>query len=125
MHQLLFRQLDQIRVGRIPEPVVLETEILEAVTGLVRIRHHLGRPGTEVLDAADLHARIVDVDPVVIEHVPFLQNQHDGEEVAILQTVGGLLRALGNRRRNAAHQFAHRRRRNHVLGLERLCVRPC
>ena len=68
LNKLALGELDQIVVARIPESVVFEAEILEAVTGFVRIRHHLRRPGTEVLDAADLDARIVDVDPVVIEH---------------------------------------------------------
>jgi hypothetical protein len=34
LHQLFFRELNQIRIRRIPESVVLETEILEAIPAL-------------------------------------------------------------------------------------------
>ena len=96
LHQLALGQFDQIFVFRIPEAVVLETEIFEAVTSFVGIRHHLGRPGTEVLDAADFDARVVDVNPVVIERVAVFQDQHDGEEVAVLQAFRRPQRILGN-----------------------------
>ena len=72
LHQLFFRQLNQVRVRRLPESIVLKTEVFEAVTSFVRVRHHLGRPGPEVLDPSNLDAGIVDIDPVVIEHVSFL-----------------------------------------------------
>ena len=42
LHQFACGQLDQLFVFRIPDAVVLETEIFQAVAGLVRIRHHLG-----------------------------------------------------------------------------------
>ena len=77
---------------------MLETEIFETVTGLVRIGHHLRRPGTEVLDATNLHAWIVNVDPVVIEHLSIFQDQHHREEIAIFEAFGRAFRSLANTR---------------------------
>ena len=44
LNQLALCELDQILVVRVPKAVVFETEILETVTNLVRVRHHFGRP---------------------------------------------------------------------------------
>ncbi len=53
-----------------------------------------GRPRAEVLDAADLDARLVDVDPVVREQVLAVDDQRDRQEVAVAQALGrGLDRA--------------------------------
>ena len=60
---------DQLVIGRVPQAVALEAEVFEAEAGELLVRHHLRRPGAEVLDAADLDARLVDVDPVVGEQV--------------------------------------------------------
>src|SRR5438128_12007895 len=38
LHQLFFCPLNQVRVRRLPESIVLETEIFEAVTSFVRVR---------------------------------------------------------------------------------------
>src|SRR5439155_18444226 len=98
VNQLTLRELDQITVARIPKSVVFEAEILKAVTDLVRLRHHLGGPGSEVLDAADFHTWIVNVDPVVIEHLSIFQNQHHGEKVAVPETFGCAFSSLTNSR---------------------------
>ena len=75
---------------------MLETEILEAITSLVRIGDHLRRPGAKVLNATNFYARVMDIDPVIVKHLPILQNQHDGEEIAILQAFGRADGAIGN-----------------------------
>ena len=75
---------------------MFKTKILQAVARLVRVRDHLGRPGTEVLDASDLHARVMDIDPVIVESVAIFQDQHDGQEIAILERVGGPFRFVGD-----------------------------
>ena len=64
----------------------------------------------------------MNVDPVVIELLPILQDQHDGEKVPILQALGRMQRPLGNFGSQPAHQFAHGRGRDDMLGLERLCL---
>src|SRR4029077_9419665 len=88
--------------------VTLEAEVLETQAGELRIRHHFRRPRAEILDAADLDAGLVDVDPVVREQIGLVHDQRYGEEVAIAQ-------ALGNRlacwlRTDARYQLADRRR---------------
>ena len=103
-------EVDQLAVARIPKTVVFETEIFETVTDLVRIGHHLRRPGTEVLDTADLYAWVVNVDPVVIKHVAIFQDQHHRDKVAIFEAFGRALRSLIHRRRQTTNQFPHRRR---------------
>ena len=78
------------------------------------VGHHLRRPGAEVLNAPDLHARLVDVDPVVGEEVGLVDDQRDGDEIAIAQL---------RRRRRAERgsgsmrgdELADRRRRDDVL----------
>ena len=95
----------------LPQAVALEAEVFQAEAGHAG-GHHLRRPGLEVLHAADLHARIVDVDPVVVEQLCLAHDQHDGEEVAIAQRaacsseIGTGVMPL--------HQFAHRRRADDV-----------
>ena len=79
-----------------------------------RVRHHVRAPVLEVLDAADLHRGVVDVDPVVGKHVCLVDDQRDREEVAIVQPVGrrhALPAAPADQR---AHQLAHRHRRDEV-----------
>ena len=84
-------QRHQLVVGRRPQPVALEAEVFEPEASEFLVRHHLRRPGTEVLDAADLDARLVDINPVVGEQIRLVDDQRDGEEVAIAQLVGGIL----------------------------------
>ena len=88
---------DELGVGARPQAVALEAEVLEAQARLARLRHHRPAPVVEVLDAADLHARRVDVDPVVGKQVVALQHQRDHEEVAVPEALGG--RAARLRRR--------------------------
>ena len=79
---------DEIVVGRCPEAVAFEAEIFKTDTGDIAVGHHFGRPRTEILNAADLHLAVVDVDPVVWEQVLRLDLQRHGEEVAVLQPAG-------------------------------------
>ena len=108
----LLRERDQLRVGRVPQAVALEAEIFEAEAAHAGL-HHLGRPRAEILHPADLHGRIVDVDPVVGKEVGLSHHQRDGEEVAIAQR-----RAHAGARSASADlvdQFAHRRRRDDMV----------
>ena len=120
LKQLALGQLDQVFILRIPNAVVFEAEILKTVTRFVGVRYHLGRPGTEILDPADFDVRIVDVNPVVVKRIAILYDQHDGEEVAVLQRIGRGPGRFGNSRPNSANQLAHRRRGNNMLRFELL-----
>src|SRR5207237_9117753 len=66
--------------------------------------------------------RIVDVDPVIVESVAVLQDQHHGQEVAVFEGIGGALCFFGNGGLETVDQFAHRRRRNDVFGFEGMCT---
>ena len=83
-------QLDEVVVRHRPQVVADEAEVLEADAGLVGVGDHPGRPGAEVLDAADPHVRLVDVDPVVREEIFAVDDQRDREEVAIAQAERGV-----------------------------------
>ena len=87
--ELALPELDQIRVARAPEFVALVAEVLETEAGLRLVREHHGAPVLEVLDPADLDLGLVDVDPVVGEQLGSIDDQADGEEVAILELSGG------------------------------------
>ena len=72
--------------------------------------HHRLAPVVEVLDAPDLHAWRVDVDPVVRKQVVALQDQRDDQEVAIAQPLGGRIApGVGAAGSSALHQRAQRR----------------
>src|ERR1700719_1863649 len=107
---------------RIPQPVMLETKIFEAIASFIVIGHHFRRPGAEVLDTADFDALIVDINPVIVKGVAILQNEHDGEEVAVLERFARTFRSFRYGRRKSADDLAHGRRRNYVLGFERLHI---
>jgi hypothetical protein len=96
LNQLTLGQLDQVAIARIPKTVMLKAELFEAVADLIGIGHHLGRPGAEVLDATNLHAWVVNVDPIVIEHMSIFQNEHDGKKVAIHEAFGGAFGSLAD-----------------------------
>ena len=80
--QLPRAQGDEVLVGRRPELVALEHEVLEAEAGAA-VLDQVRRPRAEVLDAADLDLGGVDVDPVVGEAGRLGHDQGDGEEVAV------------------------------------------
>ena len=115
LHELPPRHRDEVRIGQAPQRVVLEAEIFQAEAGEPRIRHHLRRPALEVLDAAHLHARLVDIDPVVIEQPAILRHQRDDEEIAIAQRRRGPRRRWRWRRPQAGEEVADRRRGDDVL----------
>ena len=75
---------------------MFETKIFQAVASFVRLRHHLRRPRSEVLDPAHLYTRIMDVNPVVVKSVAILENEHDGEKITILERVGRAFRFFRN-----------------------------
>ena len=82
--ELTFALLDEFGVGFIPGGVALEDEELEAKTGAAFL-DEIGRPGAEVLDAADLDFLGMNVDPVVGEAVFLRDDEGDGEEVAVVE----------------------------------------
>ena len=116
--QLTLTQLNQVRILHSPQPVALEAEVFQPQARELAVRHHLGRPGAEVLDAANLDAGLVDVDPVVGEQIGLVDDQRHGEEVAITQVLGG--RLAGRQWADARHQLADRRRGDDVARRERL-----
>ena len=95
---LLPTEADQLLVVGRPEVVAFEAEVLEPEAGAAGLRRHPGAPGGEVLDPADPHPRVVDVDPVVREGRLALDRQGDGEEVPVAQP-GRRGGHLGGRRR--------------------------
>ena len=113
--QLLLALLDELLIGGVPHVVVLEHEVLEP-EARVAVLHHERRPGTEVLDAADLDVGAVDVDPVVVEGVGAGDDECDGEEVAELEALGRSHDALGHGRVHGQQQVGHRHRTDDVLG---------
>ena len=114
---------DQLGVRALPEPVTFETEVLHAETCPPRHRHHGGAPVVEILDTAHLHARSVDVDPVVREEIRLVEDQCDHEEVAIGQSLRGLPDRGRHRGLEGPHQRAHRHGGDHVIGLDSLVAR--
>src|SRR5216684_2285165 len=122
--QLAGGESEQVGVGRAPEPVSLEAEVLEAVAAEGGVGHHLRRPGLEVLDPPDLHARVVDVDPVVVEPLRVLQDEHHGEEVAVAQGPGGVEGAPRKLRPEHAGKASQRDRGDYMLGDELLAGAP-
>ena len=117
MRQFAPAESQQILVRRIPQPVAFEAEVFKPEAGEFLVRHHFRRPRTEILDASDFDARLVDIDPVVREEVGFVDDQRHGDEIAIAQLVGGCRarRFRGER----MYEFADRRRRNDVTRRER------
>ena len=106
---------DQVGVGHRPEVVPLEAEVFEAEAALGRVGDEVGGPVLEVLDPAEPDVRLVDVDPGVREGLGAVDDQDDGQEVAVLQRLGRL-DDLGRRGRvHRADQVADRQRREEVL----------
>src|ERR1700756_3830154 len=101
---------------------MFKTKIFETVTGLIIIRYHLRGPGAEVLDTADLDGWIMDVDPVIVEGVAILQNEHDGEKVAVVERLGCTLSSFGGGRPQPTAELPHWCGRNHMLGFKRLDI---
>ena len=75
----------------------------------------------EVLNASHFHAFVVDVDPVVREQVGDIDDERDGQKVAILQPVrGGDDR--GRRRSHRVDEIPYRHRRDHMPRGQRLAT---
>ena len=120
LHQFPRTKLEQFVIRRVPEAVPLEAEIFETVAGQVGVWHQLWRPAGEVLHPAHLHARLVDVDPVIIEPVARPHDQGHREEVTVFEALGGVPRRVRSRRSEPLDQFLERRRRDHMVGLDSL-----
>ena len=97
-----------------PEVVAVGAEVLEAQARLRLIRHHVRTPVLEVLDAADLARRIVNVDPVVREQVGAIDDHADGDEVAVLEIARRRCTTARRLRAQARHQMRQRHRRDDV-----------
>ena len=123
LHQLAGAQRHQVRVGRIPHRIRVEAEVLQSQHGVARVRHHPGTPVFEVLDAADADVGFVDVNPVVGKKLRLVDDERDGDEVAIPETAGRL-GDLGRRRRiERADKLAYRHGRDEVAaGVSMLAV---
>ena len=78
------------------------------------VLHEIGRPPAEVLDAADLHVGVVDVDPVVGEAVGLGDHERDRDEVAVAQRVRGRDDVGRHRRVHRAEERGDRHRRDDV-----------
>ena len=85
LRDLLLGERDQFVVGRVPQAVALEAEILEAEAAHARSGTISGDHERKFCTRPTFTARIVDVDPVVGEQVGLVDHQRDGEEVAVAQ----------------------------------------
>src|SRR5271157_2712522 len=65
--QFTRRQADELLIVHPPEAIPLVAEVLHSKASLGRIGHHVTAPVLVVLDASDMHARVVNVNPVVRE----------------------------------------------------------
>ena len=98
MLELAFAEFDQFGVAGAPEPVSLVAEVFEAKAAPGLVRNHRRTPVLEILDPTDLDVGLVDVNPVVVEQVGFVDDQEaDGEEVSILELSGGFANLLRGR----------------------------
>ena len=88
---------DQVGIGHGPEVVPLEAEVFQAEAAFAGVGDEIRRPVLEVLHASQAHARLVDVDPVIGERLGPIDDQDDGEEIAIFQRLGGLDDGAGGR----------------------------
>jgi len=114
---------DQLLVGRVPETVALEAEVLQADARAREIGHHRLAPGAEVLDPPDAHAGVVDVDPVVGKQVLAADDQRNRQEIAVAQPAGGLEHRGRRRRVGDRDDVAQRHRRDHVVDADALAGR--
>ena len=119
---LLAGHLHELVVVHVPELVALEAEVLHADRGVALVGHHPRAPGLEVLDAQDLHAGLVDVDPVVREQILALDHQQHGEELAVAQAAGGVADIHRRLRLGDADRRAQRQRGDHVGGRQNLAA---
>src|SRR5439155_23714632 len=101
---------------------MLKAEIFETVTDLIRLGHHLWRPGAEVLDATNFDAWIVYIDPVVIKHASIFQDQHHGEEIAVFEALSCVLCPFTHAGRQTTRELPHRRGRNDVFCFDYLQI---
>ncbi len=122
-HELAGALLDELVVGRGPHVVALVHEVLETEAGPALL-DQVRRPRTEVLDPADLHLGVVDVDPVVGEPVLLGDHERDGQEVAVAEVVGRGQHLGGNRRVHRLQQLGDRHRGDDVVARELLGRRP-
>src|ERR1051326_126520 len=88
--QFSLAQRNEITIRHRPQSIAFEAEIFQGKARFGWIRHHLGTPILEVLDASEFDVRIMDVDPVIREEVGLVDNQCHGQKITVLQAVGGL-----------------------------------
>ena len=60
-------KLNKLGVRHIPQTVSFGAEILKAKACLARIGNHVSAPILKVLDAADLDARVMNINPIIRE----------------------------------------------------------
>ena len=109
-----------------PQVVVLVAEVLHAHPDLLRIGHQVRAPVIEDLQPAHAHVRLLNVDPIVADqpapgmlvNLEPLEQQSDGEEVAIEQPLGNLPHRSGGIGRKRSDQLLHRHGREAVIGRE-------
>ncbi len=96
---------DQVVVGHLPQVVPLEHEVLQA-QARAPVLHQVRRPGAEVLDAPQADVGRMDVDPVVGEARRLGHHQGDGQEVTVVEVIGGAGDLGGHGRVHGPHQGA-------------------
>ena len=122
----LFRpEGNQILVRHRPDVIVLKDEVLET-QARAAVLDHKGRPGSEVLDSADLDLGGVDVDPVVRKALVFRDDQGNGQKIAVMQIIPGCEHRRRRSRCEGTNKVIHGHRRDHMghLMVNLLAVRP-
>ena len=80
------------------------------------VGNHVGAPVLEILDPADHDARVVDVDPVVREHLRPIDHQRHADEVAVGKGARRLTHRVRRGRIEQADQLADRDGGDEVRG---------
>ena len=126
-HELGRREAHAILVAHVPEVVTLVAEVLKPDPDSLRgPSDHVGRPVVEDLDASELHAGILDVNPVVRDDVaeganvrlvfelePVHEKSH-GHEVAVGKACGNRMNVCGDGVEGVREVFEGHRAHNGV-----------
>lgn len=108
--QFLDGQVRGFLIGQVPEVIAFVAEVFHAnPDGAIRIVDQVGAPVVEDLEATDLVAGILHVNPVIgddgrmaqsryaggVADAQLLDQETDGDEIAVRQAVGDLLHVFG------------------------------
>src|SRR3954469_8490228 len=122
--QLAFRQCANPSIVKRPDLIADCAEVLEPEARERRAGDHVRTPVLEVLDAAALDIRIVYVDPLVWKQVGAIDDDGDGQKVAMLEASSGFLYSRWNRLAECVDEMTQRDGRNDSTGRHPLAESP-